>query len=42
MLYSPWASQVPKWTTPPRPVEMTRIGIGPNGLYLAAWPSTDP
>lgn len=42
MLYAPWASQVPVAPTPPRPVEITRLGVGPLGVYLAAWAGGDP
>jgi beta-xylosidase len=38
MLYSPWRSRAPLPDDPPRPVYITRIGIGPAGPYLASGP----
>jgi hypothetical protein len=35
MLYAPWRSNDPR-PTPPRPVEMVRIGFGPTVPYVAA------
>jgi hypothetical protein len=36
LLYTPWQSDVPSFTTPPRPVAMLRLGFGPAGPYVAA------
>lgn len=36
LLYTPWRSLVPSFTTPPRPVAMLRLGFGPLGPYVAA------
>ena len=36
LLYTPWRSLVPSFTTPPRPVAMLRLGFGPDGPYVAA------
>ena len=38
MVYSPWRSLAPLPDIPPRPVYITRIGIGPAGPYLAGGP----
>ena len=36
LLYSPWRSLAPHPDVPPRPVDLTRLGFGPAGPYLAA------
>ncbi len=36
LLYSPWRSLAPHPDIPPRPVEITRLGFGADGPYLAA------
>lgn len=36
LLYTPWRSDLPSLTTPPRPVAMLRLGFGPLGPYVAA------
>jgi Glycosyl hydrolases family 43 len=36
LLYTPWRSDVPSFTTPPRPVAMLRLGFGPLGPYVAS------
>jgi hypothetical protein len=38
MLYSPRRSLAPKPDWPPRPVYITRLGVGPSGPYLADGP----
>ena len=38
MLYSPWRSLAPQPDIPPRPVYITRLGVGAQGPYLAAGP----
>ena len=38
MLYSPWRSLAPLPDWPPRPVYITRLGVGPDGPYLADGP----
>jgi len=47
LLYTPWRSLVPSFTTPPRPVAMLRLGFGPAGPYVATpgpgpGPAPDP
>jgi hypothetical protein len=42
LLYSPWRSLAPHPDVPPRPVEITRIGFGVSGPYLAAGPLPPP
>ena len=38
MLYSPWRSLAPHPDIPARPVDITRLGFGPAGPYLASGP----
>lgn len=36
LVYTPWRSSAPRPDWPPRPVDITRLGFGPTGPYLAA------